>query len=111
MSASTSAGTASNGRRLLRSSSRGLATGSRKLNEGLWGIGTVLRAIEPYPFDRVYGGWWRRNIASNGRAALEASAALYIERIEGRASPKRKRGRAARPSPERLLQPTRASES
>ena len=45
----------------------------------------ILRAIEPYPFDRVYGGWWRRNIASNGRAALEASAARYIERIEGRA--------------------------
>ena len=48
-------------------------------------IRAILRAIEPYAFDRVYGGWWRRNIDSDGRAALETSAQRYIERVHGTA--------------------------
>jgi hypothetical protein len=42
---------------------------------------TVRRAIElmrPYEFDRVYGGWWRRNVETDGAAALRRSADRYL---------------------------------
>jgi hypothetical protein len=42
---------------------------------------TVRRAIEmmqPYQFGRVYGGWWRRNVETDGAAALRRSADRYL---------------------------------
>lgn len=41
----------------------------------------VRRAIEmmqPYEFSRVYGGWWRRNVETDGAAALRRSAERYL---------------------------------
>ena len=42
---------------------------------------TIRRAVammQPYDFDRVYGGWWRRNVAADGAAALRRSADRYL---------------------------------
>jgi hypothetical protein len=42
---------------------------------------TIRRAVEmmqPYDFDRVYGGWWGRNVATDGTAALRRSADRYL---------------------------------
>jgi hypothetical protein len=42
---------------------------------------TIRRAVammQPYSFDRVYGGWWRRNVATDGAAALRRSADRYL---------------------------------
>jgi hypothetical protein len=42
---------------------------------------TIRRAVEmmqPYDFDPVYGGWWRRNVAAGGAEALRRSADRYL---------------------------------
>ena len=41
----------------------------------------ILKAIEPYPFDRIYGGWWRRNILTGGAEAMQRSADRYLHHI------------------------------
>jgi hypothetical protein len=45
----------------------------------------VVATVEPYRFDRIYGGWWDRVVDRNGVAAIQNSAARYIRWIEGRA--------------------------
>jgi Metallo-beta-lactamase superfamily len=42
---------------------------------------TIRRAVammQPYDFSRVYGGWWRRNVHTDGAAALRRSADRYL---------------------------------
>jgi glyoxylase-like metal-dependent hydrolase (beta-lactamase superfamily II) len=42
---------------------------------------TVRRALSllaPYPFERVYGAWWRRVVAADGAAAVRRSAQRYL---------------------------------
>ncbi|MEX1254436.1 MAG: MBL fold metallo-hydrolase [Dehalococcoidia bacterium] len=41
-------------------------------------IDTIVAAIEPYPFDRLYGGWWHTLIDSGAGEAVERSAERYI---------------------------------
>jgi len=41
----------------------------------------IVDAVEPYPFDRVYGGWWRRNILTGGKEAVRRSAERYIRHM------------------------------
>ena len=43
----------------------------------------ILDAVQPYPFDRIYGGWWRRNILAGAKDALRRSAERYITHIGG----------------------------
>jgi hypothetical protein len=43
----------------------------------------IVDAVEPYPFDRIYGGWWRRNILTGAKGAVERSAARYTRHIDG----------------------------
>ena len=43
----------------------------------------IVAAIEPYPFDRIYGGWRGRNILSGAKEAVQQSAERYIRHIEG----------------------------
>lgn len=47
-------------------------------------IRSLLATLEPYPYDRIYGGWWGRNIAADARESVEASAARYITRTSRR---------------------------
>jgi glyoxylase-like metal-dependent hydrolase (beta-lactamase superfamily II) len=42
-------------------------------------IRRALRLVEPYPFQRVYGGWWKRVVDANGTEAVRRSAERYIE--------------------------------
>ena len=39
----------------------------------------IVRALEPYAFDRIYGGWWSPAIRRDAKAILERSAERYIE--------------------------------
>jgi hypothetical protein len=41
----------------------------------------IARAIEPYPFERVYGAWWDRVIAADGKAAVARSVERYLRWI------------------------------
>jgi hypothetical protein len=38
-------------------------------------------AIAPLAFDRIYGAWWGRVIAANGKATLDASVGRYLAAI------------------------------
>ena len=42
----------------------------------------ILDAIAPYEFDRIYGGWWDRNVVSDGKNAVWESARRYIAHIK-----------------------------
>lgn len=41
----------------------------------------IVRAVEPFAFDRVYGIWFDRILASDAKAAVARSAARYIQAI------------------------------
>ncbi|MBC6463393.1 MBL fold metallo-hydrolase [Actinomadura sp. HBU206391] len=38
----------------------------------------ALRLLEPYPFERVYGAWWRKIVEVDGAAAVRRSAERYL---------------------------------
>jgi glyoxylase-like metal-dependent hydrolase (beta-lactamase superfamily II) len=38
----------------------------------------VVRALEPYSFDRIYGGWWDSVVLEDGKASVSRSADRYI---------------------------------
>ncbi|MCA1467758.1 MBL fold metallo-hydrolase [Bradyrhizobium sp. IC3195] len=41
----------------------------------------IASAVEPLAFDRIYGAWWGRVIASGAKAAFAASVARYLAAI------------------------------
>jgi hypothetical protein len=41
----------------------------------------IVDAVEPYEFDRIYGGWWGRAVASGGKESVRTSAKRYIDHI------------------------------
>jgi hypothetical protein len=41
----------------------------------------VVAAVEPYPFDRIYGAWWEKVVAADAKNAVRRSAARYIDAI------------------------------
>jgi glyoxylase-like metal-dependent hydrolase (beta-lactamase superfamily II) len=43
----------------------------------------IAEVVAPLAFDRVYGAWWDRNIASGGKIAFEASVKRYLAAIGG----------------------------
>ena len=42
----------------------------------------IVEAVEPYDFDRIYGGWWRRNVMSGAKEAVRRSAERYVRFLE-----------------------------
>jgi hypothetical protein len=40
-------------------------------------VARIVDAVRPYPFDRVYGGWWDRVMLEGGIHAVERSARRY----------------------------------
>lgn len=44
----------------------------------------IVRAIEPFSFDRVYSAWFERVIRQDAKKAVTRSAERYIRAIEGR---------------------------
>ena len=43
----------------------------------------IVESVEPYAFDRIYGGWWDSIVKSDARAAVKRSAERYIKAISG----------------------------
>jgi hypothetical protein len=44
-------------------------------------IERIVNAVEPYAFDRLYGGWWDLIIPSDAKSAVKRSAERYIRAI------------------------------
>lgn len=42
----------------------------------------IVAAIESFDFDRIYGAWWGKVVASDARAAVNRSANRYIRAIQ-----------------------------
>ena len=45
----------------------------------------VADAVRPYPFDRIYGGWWTPVLRSGAWETVRRSASRYIEHLRGTA--------------------------
>ena len=45
------------------------------------GVERIVKAIKPFAFDRIYGGWWDRVVETDGKAAVQRSAERYIAAI------------------------------
>jgi hypothetical protein len=41
----------------------------------------IVAAVEPFEFDRIYGGWWDSVVAAGARSAVKRSAERYIRAI------------------------------
>ena len=48
---------------------------------GAAAIDHILKAIEPFPFDQIYGAWWKANVLSNAKDAVRHSAERYLRWI------------------------------
>jgi hypothetical protein len=48
---------------------------------GAAAVRRIAEVIAPLRFDRIYGAWWDRNIASGANAAFEASVKRYLKAI------------------------------
>ena len=46
-------------------------------------VRSILDAVEPYEFDRIYGGWWGRNVMSGAKDAVRRSADRYVQHMAG----------------------------
>jgi hypothetical protein len=46
-------------------------------------IRRIVDAVEPFPFDTLYGGWWDRIVMPDAKGAVARSAERYIGMIEG----------------------------
>jgi hypothetical protein len=44
-------------------------------------VDRITRALDPFAFDRIYGGWWDRVCLADGKARVRASAERYIAAI------------------------------
>ncbi|WP_407170609.1 MBL fold metallo-hydrolase [Bradyrhizobium sp. ORS 111] len=47
-------------------------------------VRVIARAVEPLGFDRIYGAWWGKNIASGAKPAFDRSVQRYIAAISER---------------------------
>jgi len=41
----------------------------------------IVAALEPFDFDRIYGAWWGRVVASDGKGAVKRSAERYVRAL------------------------------
>jgi hypothetical protein len=48
---------------------------------GATAIRRIVETIEPFPFEQIYGAWWKANILSNAKNAVRASAKRYLRWI------------------------------
>jgi glyoxylase-like metal-dependent hydrolase (beta-lactamase superfamily II) len=50
-------------------------------------IRRIVDTLEPYPYDRIYGGWWPSVVAENAKQAVRDSATRYIRWTTGAENP------------------------
>ena len=46
-------------------------------------ITDIVARVQPFAFDRIYGGWWGRVVVADGPAAIRRSAERYLARLRG----------------------------
>jgi hypothetical protein len=44
-------------------------------------INRILKNIEPFPFEQIYGAWWKANVLADAKAAVVRSADRYVRAI------------------------------
>lgn len=44
----------------------------------------IVRAVDPFEFDRLYGAFWDTVVARDGKAAVARSAERYCRAISGK---------------------------
>jgi glyoxylase-like metal-dependent hydrolase (beta-lactamase superfamily II) len=44
-------------------------------------IRRIVERVEPFPFNQIYGAWWKANILSDAKAAIARSAKRYLRAI------------------------------
>jgi glyoxylase-like metal-dependent hydrolase (beta-lactamase superfamily II) len=44
-------------------------------------INRILKRIEPFPFEQIYGAWWKANVLSDAKTAVRHSADRYLRWI------------------------------
>src|ERR1051326_2566532 len=44
-------------------------------------IQQILKTIEPFPVEQIYGAWWQANVLSDAKAAVARSAERYLRSI------------------------------
>lgn len=42
----------------------------------------IVEAVEPFAFDRIYGAWWGKVVATDAKTAVKRSADRYIKALE-----------------------------
>ena len=45
-------------------------------------VRAIVRAVDPFEFDRIYGGWWERDVRSDAKRSVHESAERYIRMIQ-----------------------------
>ncbi len=45
-------------------------------------ISRIVNALEPFAFDRLYGGWWHSIVASDAKNAVKRSAERYVRALQ-----------------------------
>jgi DNA-directed RNA polymerase subunit RPC12/RpoP len=48
---------------------------------GTAAIDRILKTIDPFPFEQIYGAWWKANVLSDAKAAVARSAERYLRAI------------------------------
>ena len=43
----------------------------------------LVAAVEPYEFDRIYGGWWGRGVMSDAKGIVRRSMERYVRFVAG----------------------------
>ena len=46
-------------------------------------VRAVVEAVRPYPYDRIYGGWWEPVLRAGAKSVVERSAERYIQWLRG----------------------------
>lgn len=57
-------------------------------------VSGIVEALQPYDFDRLYGGWWGHVIPQGAKGAVTASAARYARFVGGGSAVLEERGAA-----------------
>jgi glyoxylase-like metal-dependent hydrolase (beta-lactamase superfamily II) len=48
-------------------------------------IDRILKTLEPFSFDQIYGGWFKANVLADAKAGVARSAERYLRAINGSA--------------------------
>jgi hypothetical protein len=46
-------------------------------------VAAIAGALEPYPFETIYGAWWGRVVPREGSEVVRRSAERYVRAVRG----------------------------